>query len=68
MAVNGHHEPQGFIRKYVFSTDHKVIGLQYIFTAMLMGLVGTTLSLMIRYQLAGDPKTPLVAPETYLTW
>jgi len=27
-----HHEP--FIRKYVFSTDHKWIGIQYGFTAL----------------------------------
>ena len=26
--------PQGFLRKWVFSTDHKVIGLQYLFTAI----------------------------------
>jgi len=27
--------PQGFIRKWVFSLDHKVIGLQYYFLALL---------------------------------
>jgi len=34
-----HHE-EGFFRKYLYSTDHKVIGLQYLFTGMLMALVG----------------------------
>ena len=28
-AAHHHSPPQGFIRKYVFSLDHKVIGLQY---------------------------------------
>ena len=33
-----HDHPQlGFWRKYVFSTDHKIIGLQYLLTAMAMG-------------------------------
>jgi hypothetical protein len=31
---------QGFIRRYVFSTDHKVIGIQYILTGLVMALVG----------------------------
>src|SRR4026208_2539856 len=45
-----HHE-LGFWRKYVFSTDHKIIGLQYLITAMFMALVGGTLSMLMRYQL-----------------
>src|SRR5262245_55317048 len=46
-----HHE-LGFWRKYVFSTDHKIIGLQYLITAMAMAMIGGTLSLLMRYQLA----------------
>ena len=34
-----HHEP-GFMRKYIFSTDHKVIGIQYGITALLFLLFG----------------------------
>jgi len=29
-----HHEDAGFWRTYVFSTDHKVIGIQYGVTAL----------------------------------
>ena len=29
-----HHSPTGFIRKYIFSVDHKVIGIQYYFLAL----------------------------------
>src|SRR5438445_5291906 len=46
-----HHEV-GIWRKYVFSTDHKVIGIQYLITAMTMAIVGGTLSMLMRYQLA----------------
>src|SRR6476660_2436665 len=47
-----HHPRLGFWRKYVFSTDHKIIGLQYLITAMAMAIVGGTLSMLMRYQLA----------------
>ncbi|NOT29094.1 MAG: cytochrome c oxidase subunit I [Planctomycetes bacterium] len=60
-----HHAPRSFLGRYVFSTDHKVIGLQYLLTAMLMALVGGALAVMIRYQLAWPEKT-VVTPETYL--
>ena len=56
--TQGHHHegehahPQlGFLRKYVFSTDHKVIGIQYLVTAMAMAVIGGTLSLLMRLQL-----------------
>jgi cytochrome c oxidase subunit 1 len=39
-------------RKYLFSTDHKVIGLQYALTSLVFLLVGFTLILIIRWQLA----------------
>src|SRR4029434_9343336 len=48
-----HAHPQlGFWRKYVFSTDHKVIGIQYLITAMSMAVIGGTLSMLMRLQLA----------------
>ena len=34
------HAEEGFFRKYLWSTDHKIIGMQYLFTGMLMALVG----------------------------
>ena len=51
-----HHEP-GFLQKYVFSTDHKVIGIQYAVTALCFLLFGFILMLMMRWQLAypGQP-------------
>jgi cytochrome c oxidase subunit 1 len=54
------HNP-GFIRKYVFSLDHKVIGLQYLFTSIAFLLFGFALITLMRWQLAypGQP-IPLI--------
>jgi cytochrome c oxidase subunit I len=49
--VHQHHEP-GFMRKYIFSTDHKVIGLQYGITALLFLLFGFLLMAAMRWQIA----------------
>jgi cytochrome c oxidase subunit I len=47
-----HHEELGFWRKYVFSQDHKVIGIQYGFTSLLFLLFGFTLMMLMRWALA----------------
>jgi cytochrome c oxidase subunit 1 len=47
----GEHET-GFIRKYIFSLDHKIIGLQYMFTSLLFLLFGFFLMIIMRWQLA----------------
>src|ERR1700741_3292849 len=70
-ASHAHAAPQGFVRKYVFSLDHKVIGLQYFFLALTAVFVGMFLSLLMRIHLIW-PTTPLpllgeIRPETYLS-
>src|SRR5262249_48087770 len=51
-----HAHPQlGFWRKYVFSTDHKVVAIQYLITAMAMAVIGGILSLLMRLELAWPP-------------
>src|SRR6266536_2205334 len=52
VAHEAHHEPLGFWRKYVFSTDHKVIGIQYAISALLFLLFGFSLMMLMRWQLA----------------
>jgi len=47
-----HPHPASFWTRYVFSRDHKVIGLQYLFTAMLWAVFGGVLALLIRLQVA----------------
>lgn len=69
--VHGHAAPQGFIRKYIFSLDHKVIGLQYYFLALTAVFVGMFLSLLMRIHLiwpaAHLPLLGEIKPETYLS-
>ena len=71
-AGHQHHAPTGFIRKYIFSLDHKVIGIQYFFLALFSVFVGMTLSLLMRIHLvwpnAKMPFTPggQMTPEQYL--
>jgi len=65
-----HAAPTGFIRKYVFSLDHKVIGLQYYFLALTAVFVGMFLSLLMRIHMiwptAVLPLVGEIKPETYL--
>jgi len=72
-----HHHELGFWQKYVFSQDHKVIGIQYGFTALCFLLFGFTLMMMMRWSIA-YPNQPIplvgkllkasggiIAPEFY---
>ncbi len=51
-ALDAHHEDLGFWRSYIFSIDHKVIGIQYGLTALCFLLFGFFLMLMMRWQMA----------------
>jgi cytochrome c oxidase subunit I len=70
-AAHVHAAPQGFIRKYIFSLDHKIIGLQYYFLALAAVFVGMFLSLLMRIHLiwptAALPLLGEIKPETYLS-
>src|SRR3954465_7186094 len=46
------HQARGFWRHYVFSTDHKVIGIQYGITGLLFLFFGFSLMMLMRWQLA----------------
>ena len=43
---------QNFFQKYLFSTDHKIIAMQYLFTGMLMAMIGGFFVYVFRMQLA----------------
>jgi cytochrome c oxidase subunit 1 len=51
-----HHEP-GFIRKYIFSEDHKTIAKQYLITGIIWAFFGGALSIIFRLQLANPEAT-----------
>src|SRR5246500_1773278 len=69
--VHAHAAPQGFVRKYIFSLDHKVIGLQYYFLALTAVWVGMILSVLMRiHMIWPDASLPIIGhiqPETYLS-
>ncbi|HSG07953.1 MAG TPA: cbb3-type cytochrome c oxidase subunit I [Longimicrobiales bacterium] len=66
--AHDHHGPQGFL-KYVWSTDHKIIGMQYLFTGMFMGVIGGLMAYVFRMQLAfpgiSVPGFGVVSPGEY---
>ena len=61
LAHDGHHghdhHEESFVSKYIFSQDHKMIGKQFLMTAVFMGIVAMMLSVFFRIQLAwpGEP-------------
>ena len=58
-GAHGHdaHHEQSFWSKYIFSTDHKMIGMQYMFTGIAMALIGGYMSYAFRMQLAFPGET-----------
>ena len=52
MHHGDHHHEEGFVSKYIFSQDHKMIGKQFLMTAVFMGIVAMLLSVLFRIQLA----------------
>jgi cytochrome c oxidase subunit 1 len=62
-----HADDRSFLRRYVFSTDHKIIGIQFLIMSLLFLAIGGTLAMMMRWQL-GFPGKPLLGggllPET----
>ena len=55
---SAHADDRSFTRRYVFSTDHKTIGIQFLFLSLIFLLLGGLMAMVIRWQL-GWPGTPL---------
>jgi cytochrome c oxidase subunit 1 len=69
---HGHdHHELSFIQKYIFSTDHKVIARQFMFSALFFLFIGGFFALLIRWQLAYPGKAiPIIGnllPSTWVT-
>jgi cytochrome c oxidase subunit 1 len=62
-AAHVAHHKEGFVRHYLFSTDHKMIGRQFLFAGLIMLVIGGLLAMMVRWQL-GYPETPV----GFITW
>src|SRR5213596_1525891 len=51
-AAHTHAHPElSFLRKYIFSEDHKIIGIQFLFSGLIFLLIGGTLAMLVRIQL-----------------
>ncbi len=66
---HSHHAEPGFVQKYLWSTDHKMIAMQYMFTGMAMALLGGFFAYVFRMQLAFPgievPLFGIVSPHEY---
>jgi cytochrome c oxidase subunit I len=49
--VHAHHE-LNFLQRYIFSQDHKIIGIQFLFMGLFFFIIGGLLAMLIRWQLA----------------
>ncbi len=59
------HEPHGFLQKYVWSQDHKVIAIQYGCVAIFVGLIALVLSGLMRLQLGFPDTFHFIDPQDY---
>src|SRR5207302_10353839 len=50
-AAAHEHPEMGFVRKYIFSTDHKIIGIQFLFSTLIFLALGGLLAMFVRMQL-----------------
>lgn len=62
-AHHDEHAHGGFWSTYIFSTDHKVVGIQYGVTALVFLLFGFSLMMLMRWQIAHPGQSvPIVGP------
>ena len=73
--VERHAEPKGFVNRWIFSTDHKVIGIQYLILAVVAAFTGMALSMLMRIRLVWPDRSyafletlfPVGAPDGVMT-
>ena len=66
-GAHGHTE-LGFLRKYIFSEDHKIIGIQFLFSSIIFLFIGGGLALLVRLQVWPASTAPVIAkwfPESW---
>ncbi len=64
----GHHHTETFISKYIFSTDHKTIGKQFLTLGMLWAIIGGGMSVLFRIQLGWPDETFPMLERVFSSW
>src|SRR5437764_1195764 len=59
------HHPKTWVGKYVWSQDHKYIAVQYMLTAIAIGVVALVLSDLMRLQIGFPGRVGFITPEAY---
>src|SRR5947209_4010598 len=63
------HPELGFLRKYIFSEDHKIIGIQFLFSGMIFLFIGGALAMLVRLQIAWPTGTlPYIGRWFPVSW
>jgi len=59
------HHPKSWVGKYIWSQDHKYIAVQYMMTAVAIGVVALVLSDLMRLQIGFPGSVGFITPEAY---
>lgn len=63
-----HHHEESFLTKYIFSTDHKMIGKQFLITGIIWAIIGGLFSVLFRLQLGYPDSTFPILEELFGKW
>src|SRR5262245_14420517 len=65
-VTHAEHHREGFVRHYIFSLDHKMIGRQFLFAGLFMLIIGGLLAMMVRWELGWPEQSIPIIPESIL--
>ena len=63
-----HHHEESFLTKYVFCTDHKMIGKQFLITGIIWAIIGGLFSVLVRLQLGYPEASFPVLEDLFGKW
>jgi len=63
-----HHHEESFLTKYIFSTDHKMIGKQFLITGMIWAIIGGLFSVLFRLQLGYPEMSFPILEDLFGKW